>query len=180
MLNLFSWASRHLGGAYSGRVNTWALHVARRRRQQEQLVSVNKRHTCSVFPRGDCFHHPLMKWSPVGKGFWSRASVVTRGVEMAKSSSRRSLKSFFSRSEVSLDKSVEKEERDGEKKRFRFLKLKKKTKNDVATVKAANGTQDLVRYVCRTSGICSSDAGSCRDALNGAVLRGQSSLLNTG
>ncbi|KAM8840087.1 uncharacterized protein crybg2 [Spinachia spinachia] len=63
---------------------------------------------------------------------------------MAKSSSRRSLKSLFSRSEVSLDKSVDKDQQDGEKRKFAFLKLKKKTKNDVATVKAANESQELV------------------------------------
>ncbi|XP_032391462.1 uncharacterized protein crybg2 [Etheostoma spectabile] len=51
---------------------------------------------------------------------------------MAKSSSKRSLKSLFSKVDDKLDESVEKDvdKNKGEKKRFSFLKFKTKTKND--------------------------------------------------
>ncbi|XP_045915068.1 uncharacterized protein LOC123976765 [Micropterus dolomieu] len=53
---------------------------------------------------------------------------------MAKSSSRKSLKSLFSKSEASPDESVEKDvdKNEGQRKRFHFLKFKKKSKNGSA------------------------------------------------
>ncbi|XP_044192441.1 uncharacterized protein crybg2 [Thunnus albacares] len=62
-----------------------------------------------------------------------------------KSSSRKSLKSLFSRSEASLDKSVEKDasKNGGEKKRFKFLKLKTKSKGGSASEKSANEDQQV-------------------------------------
>ncbi|KAM6903757.1 uncharacterized protein crybg2 [Lycodopsis pacificus] len=46
---------------------------------------------------------------------------------MAKSSTRRSLKTLFSRSELSLDESVEKDANEREKTKFKLFKFKKKT-----------------------------------------------------
>lgn len=63
-------------------------------------------------------------------------SVTYRPVKMTKkSSSRKSLKSLFSRSEAKLDESVEKDadKNGGEKKRFKFLKLKLKSKSEKST-----------------------------------------------
>ncbi|XP_078124592.1 uncharacterized protein crybg2 [Sander vitreus] len=56
---------------------------------------------------------------------------------MAKNSSKRSLKSLFSRVDDKLDESVEKDvdKNKGEKKRFSFLKFKTKPKNDSVPVK---------------------------------------------
>lgn len=67
---------------------------------------------------------------------------------MAKSSSKRSLKSLFSRVDDKLDESVEKDvdKNKGEKKRFSFLKFKTKPKNDSVPVKP-----ELLRYACRMS-----------------------------
>ncbi|XP_033980504.1 beta/gamma crystallin domain-containing protein 1 [Trematomus bernacchii] len=62
---------------------------------------------------------------------------------MAKSSSRKSLKSLFSRSEANLTDSVDKHKNEGEKKRFKFLKFKTKPKSDPAPVKPANESQQL-------------------------------------
>ncbi|XP_035537809.1 uncharacterized protein LOC118343163 [Morone saxatilis] len=68
---------------------------------------------------------------------------------MAKSSSRKSLKSLFSRSEASLDapppvveKDVDKNE--GEKKKFRFFKFKIKSKSGSASEKPAGGSQQVL------------------------------------
>ncbi|KAJ4927691.1 hypothetical protein JOQ06_015494 [Pogonophryne albipinna] len=61
---------------------------------------------------------------------------------MAKSSSRKSLKSLFSRSEANLTDSVDKDKNKGEKKRFKFLKFKTKPKSDPAPV-PANESQQL-------------------------------------
>ncbi|KAK5854835.1 hypothetical protein PBY51_004993 [Eleginops maclovinus] len=62
---------------------------------------------------------------------------------MAKSSSRKSLKSLFSRSEANLPESVEKDNNEGEKKRYKFLKFKTKPKSVPAPVKPANESQHL-------------------------------------
>ncbi|KAL7381511.1 hypothetical protein ABVT39_007016 [Epinephelus coioides] len=66
---------------------------------------------------------------------------------MAKSSTtRRSLKSLFSKKEVSHDDSVEKsvDKNEGQKKRFQFLKFKSKPKTDPGPVKAVHGSQQLL------------------------------------
>ncbi|XP_049458184.1 uncharacterized protein crybg2 isoform X4 [Epinephelus fuscoguttatus] len=66
---------------------------------------------------------------------------------MAKSSTpRRSLKSLFSKKEVSHDESVEKslDKNEGQKKRFQFLKFKSKPKTDPGPVKAVHGSQQLL------------------------------------
>lgn len=61
-----------------------------------------------------------------------------------KSTTRKTLKSLFSRREVSVDEPVEqKDKNEGEKKVFKFLKFKTK-KND--PVKPANENQQLLRY----------------------------------
>nr|XP_033492808.1 uncharacterized protein crybg2 isoform X2 [Epinephelus lanceolatus] len=66
---------------------------------------------------------------------------------MAMSSTpRRSLKSLFSKKEVSHDDSVEKsvDKNEGQKKRFQFLKFKSKPKTDPGPVKAVHGSQQLL------------------------------------
>ncbi|CAJ1083217.1 uncharacterized protein crybg2 [Xyrichtys novacula] len=65
---------------------------------------------------------------------------------MAKSPSRKSLKSLFSRSEANLRDSAEKDadKNEGEKKRFRFFRLRRKTHTGSATEKAANETQQVL------------------------------------
>lgn len=68
--------------------------------------------------------------------------------DMAKSSSRKSLKSLFSRSEASLAAPAERDadKNEGEKKRFKFLKFKIKSKNSSASEKPANENRQLHRY----------------------------------
>lgn len=66
---------------------------------------------------------------------------------MAKrSSTRKSLKSLFSKSEANLDESVEKDvqKNEGEKKKFKLFKFKTKSKKD--SEKSANDSQKVLRY----------------------------------
>ncbi|KAM3596272.1 uncharacterized protein V6R79_011530 [Siganus canaliculatus] len=68
---------------------------------------------------------------------------------MAKSSSRKTLKSLFSKSDASLDTRPEKEvdKNEGDKKRFKFFKLKSKSKNDSSSEKPANESQQVLSVV---------------------------------
>lgn len=73
---------------------------------------------------------------------------------MAKSSPRKSLKSWFSRSEANL--SVPPAEKDadksaGEKKKFKFLKFKTKSKGSSAPEKPAYESQQVARYAPESS-----------------------------
>ena len=77
--------------------------------------------------------------------------ALRTAAEMAKSSSRKSLQSLFSRSEANLTDSVDKHKNEGEKKRFKFLKFKTKPKSDPAPVKPANESQQLHRLVAQSS-----------------------------
>uniref|UniRef100_A0A3B4YJQ8 Beta/gamma crystallin domain-containing protein 1-like n=3 Tax=Seriola lalandi dorsalis TaxID=1841481 RepID=A0A3B4YJQ8_SERLL len=63
-----------------------------------------------------------------------------------KSSSKKSLKSLFSRSEANLGESVEKDasKNEGEKKKFKFFKLKIKSKSGSAPEKSAAGSQQVL------------------------------------
>jgi len=103
-------------------------------------------------PRASAFNQPIVAGGRGffylrGRGLFSRLSPFG---EMAKSTSKRTLKSFFSRSEVNLHKSAEKDTNDDEKSKFRLLKLKKRTKSEPYLAKAANESQQILRYVCRT------------------------------
>lgn len=67
-----------------------------------------------------------------------------------KPSSKRSLKSLFSRSEASLDGAAEKDadKPEGDKKNFKLFKIKTKSKSSSAPEKAAAEEQQALRYVC--------------------------------
>ncbi|TNN52367.1 hypothetical protein EYF80_037450 [Liparis tanakae] len=67
---------------------------------------------------------------------------------MAKNTSMRTLKSFFSRSEVNLDKSAEKDTNDDDKSKFRLLKFKKRTKSEPYLAKAAHESQQILSCGC--------------------------------
>ncbi len=58
---------------------------------------------------------------------------------------------MFSRSEASLNDSVEKgvDKNEGEKKKFKFPKFRVKSKNVSASEKPANENQQVPRYACR-------------------------------
>lgn len=60
---------------------------------------------------------------------------------------------MFSRSEASLSDSVEKDvdKSEGEKKKFKFLKFRTKSKNGSAAEKPANENQQVLRYACTLS-----------------------------
>lgn len=68
--------------------------------------------------------------------------------DMAKSSSRKSLKSLFSKSEASLAAPAQRDadKNEGEKKRFKFLKFKIKSKNSSGSEKPASENRQLHRY----------------------------------
>lgn len=68
---------------------------------------------------------------------------------MAKSSPRKSLKSWFSRSEANLSAPPAEKDADksaGEKKKFKFLKFKTKSKGSSAPEKPAKEIQQVARY----------------------------------
>lgn len=107
-------------------------------KRQEQLSYINKCHPCSIFlfPLHGCYRQALPDQPDL-----LFLPVTHRTVEMAKkSSSRKSLKSLFSRSEAKLDESVEKDadKNGGEKKRFKFLKFKIKSKGSSASEKSTS------------------------------------------
>ncbi|XP_034747985.1 uncharacterized protein crybg2 [Etheostoma cragini] len=94
-----------------------------------------------VFPPLRDFFHQLRSDPQRARsyGSWKNPPVplTSRPVEMAKSSSKRSLKSLFSKFDDKLDESVEKDvdKNKREKKKFSFLKFKTKPKNDSVPLK---------------------------------------------
>lgn len=58
---------------------------------------------------------------------------------------------MFSRTEASPSQSTEKDvdKSEGEKKRFKFLKFRIKSKTGSASEKPANENQQVLRYACR-------------------------------
>lgn len=76
------------------------------------------------------------------------------GPEMAKKGSgKKSVKSLFSKSDASLDESVEKDvqKTEGEKKKFKLFSFKTKSKKDSANEKSASESQQVLRYAYQTA-----------------------------
>ncbi|KAK2920895.1 beta/gamma crystallin domain-containing protein 1 [Channa argus] len=83
-----------------------------------------------------------------------------------KSSSRNALKSLFSRSEAHLEESVDKdvEKAEGEKKKFKFLKFKTKSKKGSASEKSANESRQVLSAV-ETSNAAETDGEAWADKI---------------
>ena len=133
-----------MGVASIGRVTTLELYLLHKNKAPGAVV------ICQVpsvhyflFPLHGCYRQALPDQPDL-----LLLPVTHCPVEMAKkSSSRKSLKSLFSRSEAKLDESVEKDadKNGGEKKRFKFLKFKIKSKGGSASEKSTNERQQVSR-----------------------------------
>lgn len=126
-----------------GRVVTPELCVLQRKWSSRGSCHMSTSAIRAVF-----FHSSTPSTSSGSSAVTPPPARLPQPADMAKSSSRKSLKSLFSRSEASLAAPAEKDvdKNEGERKRFKFLKFKMKSKNSSASVKPANENQQLHRY----------------------------------
>lgn len=117
-----------------GRVLTPEFHILHHREPREQISPVCKSRPCEFALPLQLFLHQLQ--------IADTSLPPPHPTEMAKKSSRKTLKGLFSKSEASLDGAAERDaETEVEKKKFKLFRIKSKSKGGSGPEKAASEEQ---------------------------------------